>query len=258
MIEALRGRGFWVAVHDWRGQGLSARSLPDRMLGHIDGASLFIADHAALLDRLEREEAPGPWIGLGHSMGGCALLLCLAEGETRLKGAVVTAPMLGLAGLGRHRGPLAGLIAIVGLLGGRSRGLPIRDALPAMAGFDGNALTHDRERYQRFVDLLTAYPDLALGRPTFGWLDFALRSTALLARPEVISRIVTPLLVVNAGEDRVVEPAPVKRLADALPHGRYLSIPGARHEILAETDTIAAPFWAALDGFLDEIAPGVT
>ncbi|MDB5441237.1 MAG: pldB [Caulobacteraceae bacterium] len=255
MIGALRQRGFWVAAHDWRGQGLSARSLPNRMLGHIDGASLFVADHAVLLDRLEREGAPKPWVGLGHSMGGCALLLCLAEGETRLTGAVITAPMLGLAGLGRHRGPLSGLIAVVGLLGGRGRALPIREALPSMAYFEGNALTHDRARYQRFVDLLAAHPDLALGRPTFGWLDFALRATALLAKPETARQIAMPVLMVNAGEDRVVDPAPVKQLAERLPQGRYLEVQGARHEILAETDAIAAPFWAGFDGFLDEIAP---
>lgn len=255
VISRLHDRGFNVAIHDWRGQGLSARSLPDRMLGHIDGGSLFVADHAALLDRLEREAAPRPWIGLAHSMGGCALLLCLAEGETRLAGAVVTAPMLGLAGMGRHRGPLGLLTGLAGLLGGRGKPLPIREAMPTMAGFEANPLTHDRDRYRRFVDLLTAHPELALGRPTFGWLDFALRSTALLAMPETASRITIPVLMANAAEDKVVDPAAVKRLAEMLPMGRYLEVRGARHEILAETDAIAGPFWEAMDRFLDELAP---
>src|SRR4051794_941975 len=35
-------RGFVVLVHDWRGQGLSARELPDRLKGHARGYKTFL------------------------------------------------------------------------------------------------------------------------------------------------------------------------------------------------------------------------
>ena len=99
VVERLRARGFAVLVHDWRGQGLSHRMLPDRSPGHADGWADFLEDHGLLLDRFGGE-LPEPWISLGHSMGGCLALLALAEGETRYAGAILSAPMLGVQ-LGR-------------------------------------------------------------------------------------------------------------------------------------------------------------
>src|SRR6478735_8712131 len=34
VVQDLLDRGFVVLVHDWRGQGLSHRALPDRLKGH--------------------------------------------------------------------------------------------------------------------------------------------------------------------------------------------------------------------------------
>ena len=95
-IVELTGRGLQVLAHDWRGQGLSQRLLPDRLHGHAKGYQDFLEDYRKLLDAFGRR-LPGPWIALSHSMGGCLTLLALAKGETRFQGAVLSAPMLGLA-----------------------------------------------------------------------------------------------------------------------------------------------------------------
>ena len=50
VIDELLDRGFVVLAHDWRGQGLSQRLLPDRMKGHAIGFSDFVTDYTALLD----------------------------------------------------------------------------------------------------------------------------------------------------------------------------------------------------------------
>ncbi|MDI1364796.1 MAG: alpha/beta hydrolase, partial [bacterium] len=70
VVDDLLARGFAVLVHDWRGQGLSARALPDRLKGHAKGFKPFLADYTALLDAFE-DRLPKPWIAVGHSMGGC-------------------------------------------------------------------------------------------------------------------------------------------------------------------------------------------
>ena len=48
----LLARGFAVLVHDWRGQGLSQRVLPDRLAGHAAGFDAFVGDYRAHPDRL--------------------------------------------------------------------------------------------------------------------------------------------------------------------------------------------------------------
>jgi lysophospholipase len=105
VVQDLLDRGFVVLVHDWRGQGLSFRALPDRLKGHAAGFKEFLGDYEALLTAFETR-LPKPWIALGHSMGGCLTMLALAAGETRFAAAVLSAPMVGLnTGAGRRAGP---------------------------------------------------------------------------------------------------------------------------------------------------------
>ena len=84
VVERLRARGFAVLAHDWRGQGLSHRMLPDRSPGHAEGCADFLDDHRRLLDRFDGE-LPKPWISLGHSMGGCLALLVAGRGRDALR-----------------------------------------------------------------------------------------------------------------------------------------------------------------------------
>jgi lysophospholipase len=61
VIEELRGRGFAVLAHDWRGQGLSHRLLPDCRKGHCQDWRHYVADHKALIDAFEAVSWPSPW-----------------------------------------------------------------------------------------------------------------------------------------------------------------------------------------------------
>jgi lysophospholipase len=62
---------------------------------------------------------------------------------------------------------------------------------------------------------------------------------------------------VAAGEERLVDNAKLKAIAARLPHGRYVEIPGAYHEILMETDALRAPLWREFDALAGSIAgPG--
>ena len=243
-VEALTDRGFVVLVHDWRGQGLSHRPLADRSLGHASGFDDFLSDFTALLGAYETR-LPKPWIALGHSMGGCLTLLALAVGETRFAGAILSAPMLGL-----RTAPVPVWLggALAGLLTGVGQGE--RVARTSSAGpepFEGNIVTHDRARHDRFQDQLIACPDLALGGLTWGWLDFAGRAIKILQKGNGVLSIATPVVIVAAGDDRVVENAGSRRGAARVPGARYIEIAGAYHEILQETDDLQAPFWREFD-----------
>lgn len=252
VARRLTARGFVVLVHDWRGQGLSHRALPDRRLGHADGWGEFLADFRALLAVFETR-LPRPWIALAHSMGGCLTLLALAEGEARFAGAALSAPMFGLL-TGAIPRPLArGLAATASALGLGARPVPGPDDVSTP--FEANIVTHDPERYARNEGQFAACPDLALGLPTWGWLRFAFTASDRLVRGPAVPRVAIPVVVFAAGEEKLVDNAALRVVTARLPKGRYLEVPGARHEILQETDEVQAPFWTAFDELADHLAP---
>jgi lysophospholipase len=247
-------RGFVVLAHDWRGQGLSAHDLSDRLKGHARGEKAFLEDFQALL-RAFQDRLPKPWVAVGHSMGGCLNLLSLAQGERRFAGAVLTAPMLGVktgkVPLGRAK-----LAARTHCLFGRAaRYVQGQPGHPFDDDFEANVLTHDRARYARNVGLIAAEPKLALGAPTWGWLDFAFRATAYLARPDRLREITVPVILVAAEDDRLVDNAAQAAAARHLPQGKLIRAPGAYHEILMETDPMRNIFLRAFDALTGRVAP---
>jgi lysophospholipase len=253
VVEILRARGFAVLVHDWRGQGLSQRMLPDRRLGHAEGYADFLADHDRLLATFEGR-LPKPWISLGHSMGGCLAMLVLAGGETRYAGAILSAPMLGLA-LGKAPMVAARVLAAANRALGRG-GLLARAENAGAETFETNILTHDPDRYARNAAQLAACPDLALGGPTWGWLDFALSATDLLQHGAGVPRITVPVTIAAAGEERLVDNTGSRKVAARFPSARFIEIPGAYHEILQELDTLQAPFWTEFDALSAKLVAG--
>ncbi len=254
VIDELLGRGLAVLAHDWRGQGLSQRHPGERLKGHGEAHEDLVADLIALLERY-RDELPPPRVAIGHSMGGCVTLLALTR-DRSLAGAVLSAPMLGL-----RTGPLppalARLAARVRCMLGRG-GDYIADPPvdPFTLPFEGNHVTHDRVRFARHRAQLAACPDLALGGPTWSWIDASFAGMALVADRARLHEVQVPVVLCAAQCDRVVDNAALRRAALLLPRGRLVEVPGALHEILMETDERRAFFWWAFDDLLASLRDG--
>src|SRR5579863_1462644 len=190
----LAGRGFAVLLHDWRGQGLSHRLLAEPLKGHASGASDFIADYAALLAAFEAR-LPRPWVAVGHSMGGCLTALALARGEARFSAAILSAPMFGV--FTAPTPPWLTKALAVGLTGLGLGGVATPGDLHAPPpAFEANVLTHDPARYARNVGLVAAHPEIGLGPPTWGWLDFAFAAMGELASGTGVPGVAIPVTVV--------------------------------------------------------------
>jgi lysophospholipase len=251
LIGELVGRGFTVLTHDWRGQGLSDRLLPDRLKGHADGFEAFVADFGLLLDRYQNR-LPGPRIAISHSMGGCLTAMALAGGETRIDGAIFSAPMLGLP---PPRPWPSRALAWLMIRAGAARRYALGGPTdPFAATFEGDRLTHDRARYDRTRAMILADRDLALGSVTWGWVASAFAALdALHASPSPAARIAMPFTILGAGLDTLIDNARQKQVADAIPGCRYRVIPGAFHEILMETDDVRAVFWSEFEALVARI-----
>ena len=257
VADELRGRGFIVVSLDWRSQGASERSRSSNRASHVANFDEYDHDLSSLMlqavEPIQRaRETPLPVIALAHSMGAHILLRFLHEHPRRISAAVLIGPMIDI-----HTGAYSphftrAMATAFNLRRSSTRfifGVENRD--PLELAFADNRVTSDEARYERTRGLLKAQPFLRVYGPTFGWLGAAYRSFGRMARRGFAEDIATPLLVMGAGNDRIVRTEALRAFAKRLPHARYAEIEGAEHEILMEKDSIRARFWAEFDAFMD-------
>jgi lysophospholipase len=253
VIDELRSRGFTVATLDWRGQGGSQRAQADPLKSYVLDYAQFDEDFSAFMAQVVAPLGdPGPVV-LAHSMGGHNTIRALHDRPDWFRCAVLSAPMIRISTRGypafAARAATA-LYTMLGKGGDFAWGMAERD--PFKVDFSGQLVTSDPKRFEATQALLRKDPDLRLSGPTWGFIEAAYRSIARIQAPGYAEAIQTPVLIVGAGKDRIVMTEAERTYAKRLPHGRYLEIPEAEHEILMEQDFIRAKFWAAFDAFVAE------
>lgn len=245
--------GYDVIIIDHRGQGRSGRLLDDTHLGHVESFTDYVDDLQTLY---QQEIASRPYrhrYALAHSMGGAVLALMLARQPAAFDAVALVAPMFG--------------ICLPMPLWMAHRILNWAETRPAMRNgyalgtgkwhprpFAINQLTHSRERYQRNLRFYADDPRLRMGGPTYHWVR-----EALLAGQQIMQQaasITTPLLLLQAALDKVVENPAQDRFCQALAAAgqpcagqRPRVIAGARHEILFEQDRMRAEALEAILNF---------
>ena len=254
VIGNFLARGWCVLAHDWRGQGLSARLLPDRLKGHARAVEEFLDDYGRLLDAFD-SQCPKPWIMVGHSMGACLNLLTLEAGETRFSGAVLSSPMLRIK-TGKRSMWSVKLAVRWNIRHGHAGDYILGDPDdPFDHTFAEDALTSDETRYEMWRQQLYACPHLAIGGPTYGWLAFALDAGERALKPKALKAVKIPVAFVQADADDVVWKQTSRWAAKRLGRGRYVEVPGAKHEVIMEADPMRAVFLDEFDAMADYVSP---
>jgi lysophospholipase len=247
-VRDLLARGFAVASFDWRGQGGSERLVCDPRKNHVESFEPFVRDLTEIMSRAAPRDLPRPFYALAHSMGGNVLLHALARDERLVDAAVLTAPMIALSPTLRPGvvGPLTKTLTACGW-GGLAIPGGSRTGEVAVAFRADNLLTSCPLRYARAAEMVHAAPYLAVGRPTLGWVDAALRAMAALrdARPAGL-----PILMAAGESDRVTSTEAAIAHCAKLPAADVLPLANCAHEVLLETDAVRGRFWAAFDAFL--------
>jgi lysophospholipase len=251
VVSELRERGFAVATLDWRGQGGSDRALNDSRKGHVDDFAEYDADLDAYMQQIVLPDLPPPYYVLAHSMGGMIALRAARSMRTRFTRMVLSAPLVDIAVSSTPRAVSHIVPAIATALGLGDLRVPGQEQYaPDLCPFPGNFLTSDPARYQRYVSILKERPAHAIGAPSFAWLHAANRAMREMMLQEFGDSVQVPVLLVAAGDDRVVSTTAIARLARELRAGAYVVIPGARHELLMERNSLRELFWAAFDAFI--------
>ncbi len=242
-------RGYATVAIDWRGQGLSDRSKPDHMLGHIENFSLYQQDLSAVLAKLNELGQPGPLFLVSHSMGGCIGLRALMQGLA-VKAAVFSAPMWGIR-FAPGVAPIAKVLSRTArVVGQGQRYAPGTNEATYVNAFPffGNVLTSDPKTYAWMQSQVAAQPGLALGGPSLRWLDEAMhecKALAALPAPDL------PALCFLGAEEKVVDPAPIYARMAAWPNGKLEVLANAEHEIMMEQPAARQHFYEAATQLFD-------
>ncbi len=255
-----RNLSLWVI--DWQGQGLSDRHLKNTP--HKRHASSFnddIADFHYFIMEYVKHSAVHPDVGriplvlMGHSMGAHIGLRYLHRHPDTFACAAFAAPMLGFRELrfmplALRRVLTAAFNEFMGncyVPGGGNWKADFRKAGknefsgdPVRAAVHNAWCLHDTR--------------LQVGSATFRWLHEAVKSCEVLADPRILRGIQTPLLMALAEKDTIVDNRPIRRAAKILPHAHLLSLAGAHHEILMETDPVREHFLQAFEELLTQVS----
>lgn len=252
-IADFQSRGFAVATFDWRGQGGSQRLIGNPRLGYVRRFDDYWGDLRSFHTSILLPDCPAPYYLVGHSMGGLASLYAGIRDRMMFERIFLSAPMVAL-----DRQPLsmAGMARLTGTLANLGLGrLPIGrrgDKAQTEQSFAGNPLTSDIGRFTRSSEVLKARPDLIIGSPTIRWAASAFAAMAGAATDEFPGAVRIPVLMLAAAQDEIVSTHAIETLGLRMRSGRHLVVPGARHEMFMENDSIRGQVFAAFDAFVTE------
>ncbi|MGO1793696.1 MAG: alpha/beta fold hydrolase [Oceanisphaera sp.] len=254
----LFNNGYNVYLYDHRGQGLAPRLLKNQQIGYVGHFDDYVQDLEQFVQQVVLAEPVDNLYLLSHSMGGTISALWLSQTQVRLQAAVLSSPMMGIYLKPLPRWLVNGLLSLFdsgcGWLGRTACYAPGQADYKNLP-FKENVLTHSESRYQLLRDLYQQQPQLQLGGVSVHWLK-----QALMAGDRAIAeagRITIPLLVLQAGNDVVVDNHAQNRFCDALAYcagGQPKVIDGASHELFIEQDKLRKPALQATLSFFEQYA----
>lgn len=249
-------QGWNVTTLDWRGQGGSGRCGPHPHVGHIDDFATWVSDLVAQFEQW-RSSHPGPYVVIGHSMGGHLVMRALTEQRIQPDAAILSAPMLAPASGSMPEWTAQSIAKLMCLVGRSERRAwkPIENPLEPYVPRQ-ELLTHDAERYADEFFWFRDRPFVRLGPASWRWVERAYASTRKLRNRKRLMQMKTPILVLATSTDELVDHATIERAVHWTPNAE-MKLFGAEsaHEIFREVDDVRQAALTACYAFLDRVAP---
>jgi lysophospholipase len=214
LSHKLNQAGFTVIGGDLPGHGRS----PGKR-GHIDR----FVDYYTAVDHWLSKAQPqmGPVILIGHSMGGLVVTRYMQERKPAVDGVVLSSPCLGLL---REVSPvLEGAAAVMNCLA---------PSFTISAGITADSVSRDRDIAERY----RTDPHINI-KVSVRWYK-ELKKAMQLAELQIEEYKAIPTLIMQAGDDRIVDAFTTKEWAHRLPikDKQYYEWAGLFHEIFNEPE----------------------
>jgi len=215
LIEQWRNAGFHVVMGDLPGHGLTTRS----RRGHIDSFDEYVLEAKKWVDTAYQFNLPVFLIG--HSMGGLISVRLLQKERLNVAGVVLSSPCLGL--VNKPSPLLHGATVVLN---------KIFPALRVSSGLTMDVLTRNED-----VRELDRNDTLYVKKVSVRWYR-ELENTMKLAYLNSNRTQDSPLLVIQGGDDKVVDKEQVKNWFNSVPlsEKRYKEWPKCYHEVFNEPE----------------------
>lgn len=214
VIEQFNLAGYHVLMGDLPGQGTTTRRR-----GHIDSFDEYITAIEEWIGEAARYHLPV--FLFGHSMGGLASIRAVTERPFDVKGIILSSPCLGLA-----KQPSKGIDTLSKVL---------NKVAPSIK-FSANIEPVNKTRNEQVL-LRDATDTLIVERVSVRWYRELVNAMKLaLLQTDRFPNI--PLLVIQAGDDRIVDKHAVRQWFNQIvSHDKmYKEYPGFYHEVLNEPE----------------------
>ena len=225
-------KGYNVVIHDWRGQGLSQRFLPNSNIGHVGKFSDYQLDLDEVIDTAANLELPQPFFQVSHSMGGCIGLRTIHHNKV-FKSSVFTGPMWKIHGksLMLVAKYISSLVVSSGFGERMIIGADERNYLH-LSTPEKNDLTSDPDTFLFLKSQIDTHPELNVGGPSWRWLWAAIReSDYLLSQPPPDASA----LVILGTDEVLVDINTIITFCQGWTKVKLEIIPETKHEVLMES-----------------------
>ena len=250
LIFSLLHLGFSVLAYDQRGHGRSWRAdrIPDCSITHVDHFSEYVSDLQIVYDTY-RKELPSPWFIFAHSMGGAVASLFLERGNHEISGAVFSSPMIAPY-IRALPVPLASALAAAASSLGRGKHCPFfMKPYSGPENFSTSCAT-DPDRFAWYDAIKSSRTEFRNSVPSYRWSYEAVHVTEQILAPDAPERISCPVILFSAETDFSVERESQQAFIGRVRNGRFISVPGARHEIYRSVNDVLFPWWRQVISFL--------
>lgn len=244
-----------VFVIDHQGQGFSDRLLADKQKGHVHDFNDYVRDFSIFTDIvLNHPLTQRSQLHLiSHSMGGAITAEYLVTYNSPYKRAVLSSPMLQI----KNEKSEAQILHETFLACYVKRACD--DYIPGGGPFNwsdrrfsSNDATTSRVRFEFQNHLWRAFPQTQLGDPTIRWVRESVQANVSLREDAKLNRLKTPLLLLLAENDQVVENRAAKGICSYLGQRcKKRIVRHSRHEILMERDSLRTPAINEITRFLN-------
>jgi lysophospholipase len=219
--EYYAAHGWAVYAGDLRGHGLSADA-PGAGRVHVGRFTDYFMDVDAFRNLALERHAHSPLFLLGHSMGGLITISYVLQSSEPVSGAIISSPALGTHPDFKPPAVLRLLVTVLDRLAPRIR-------FPS--DLDTSAVSRDPAVVQAYLD-----DPLVSQKVSARWYAEILR--AIRRAHADAHALSVPLLLMQSGADRLVDPAAPTRWADAAPPGlvELVTWQGFYHEMFNEPE----------------------
>jgi lysophospholipase len=235
-----------VSIHliDHRGQGFSDRMLPDSQKGYVDEFSDYTDDVETFVTQLKAAHAGRRIFMLAHSMGGAMATLLAERSPDLIEAMVLSSPMEEVNTDPYWESVALGYATSLVVIGKGAEYAPGKGPYDPNEAFEGNTVTHSRERFAMTKQVVAEHPELAIGGPTARWVKEAIEGT--ISARTFAWQLKTPTLLLQAGDDKIVKLGGQDWVCARASDCSKITLAGGSHELLMEKDPIR-------DRALDEI-----